>query len=88
VYKKTVVVPGKADTRKQAFFRKFYVALKECKDPKDRIYFLDATHPHHNTKAAYGWIRKGDTKTVQGNSGRQRINLNGALNLQIWTLPL
>ena len=81
VYKKTKVVPGKFDPHKQAFFRKFYAALKECKNPEDRIYFLDATHPQHNTKSAYGWIYKGDTKTVQGNSGRQRLNLNGALNL-------
>src|SRR3954470_115484 len=81
VYKKTKVVPGKFDPRKQAFFRKFYTALKECKGPNDRIYFLDATHPQHNTRAAYGWIYKGETKTVKGNSGRQRLNLNGAVNL-------
>jgi transposase len=81
VYKKTKVVPGKFDPRKQAFFRKFYTALKECKNPQDRIYFLDATHPQHNTKAAYGWMYKGDVKTVKGNSGRQRLNLNGAVNL-------
>src|SRR3954453_3482230 len=81
VYKKTKVVPGKFDPRKQAFFRKFYAALKESKNPQDRIYFLDATHPQHNTKAAYGWIYKGESKTVKGNSGRQRLNLNGAVNL-------
>jgi transposase len=81
VYKKTTVVPGRFDPRKQAFFRKFYTALKECKNPEDRIYFLDATHPQHNTKAAYGWMYKGDVKTVKGNSGRQRLNLNGAVNL-------
>jgi transposase len=81
VYKKTTVVPGKCDPQKQAFFRKFYTALKECKNPEDRIYFLDAMHPQHNTKAAYGWIRKGETKTVKANSGRQRLNLNGAVNL-------
>jgi transposase len=81
VYKKTKVVPGKFDSRKQAFFRKFYTALKECKGPDDRIYFLDATHPQHNTQAAYGWIYKGEIKAVKGNSGRQRLNLNGAVNL-------
>jgi transposase len=81
VYKKTMVVPGKVDPGKQAFFRKFYTALKECAGPDDRIYFLDATHPQHNTKAAYGWICKGETRTIKGNSGRTRINLNGALNL-------
>ena len=82
VYKKTKVVPGKFDPKKQAFFLNVYKAIKECKDPEDRIYFLDATHPQHNTKASYGWIYKGETKTIKGNSGRKRINLNGALSLE------
>ena len=29
---------------------------------------------------AYGWIKKGQDKVVKSNSGRQRININGALN--------
>jgi transposase len=82
VYKKTKVIPGKFDPKKQAFFLKFYDILKEGKDTEDKIYFLDATHPQHNTKPSYGWIYKGDTKTIKGNSGRRRINLNGALNLE------
>jgi transposase len=82
VYKKTKVIPGKCDPRKQAFFLNLYNAIKKCKDPEDRIYFLDATHPQHNTKSSYGWIYKGDIKAIKGNSGRKRINLNGALNLE------
>lgn len=30
----------------------------------------------------YGWIYKGETKTIKTNSGRTRLNLNGALNLE------
>jgi transposase len=82
VYKKTKGVPGKFDSKKQAFFLNLYKAIKECKDKEDRIYFLDATHPQHNTKPSYGWIYKGETKTIKGNSGRKRINLNGAVNLE------
>jgi transposase len=82
VYKKTKVVPEKFDPKKQAFFLSLYKAIKECKYPEDRIYFLDATHPQHNTKPSFGWIYKGDTKTIKGNSGRKRINLNGALSLE------
>jgi hypothetical protein len=40
------------------------------KEPGDRIYFLDGTHPVHNNKPCYGWIYKGDIKTSLGNSGR------------------
>lgn len=82
VYKKTKVVPGKFDPKKQAVFLKMYDCLKQIKDPQDRIYFLDATHPQHNNMPHYGWIYKGSIKAIKGNTGRKRINLNGALNLE------
>jgi transposase len=82
VYKKTKVVPGKFDPKKQAVFLKMYGYLKEIKGSQDRIYFLDATHPQHNNMPHYGWIYRGEIKTIKGNSGRKRLNLNGALNLE------
>jgi transposase len=82
VYKKTKIIPGKFDPHKQAFFLNLYKAIKKHKTPADRIYFLDATHPQHNTKTSYGWIYKGEIKTIKGNSGRKRINLNGAVSLE------
>jgi len=82
VYKKTKVVPGKVDMKWQETFKKMYHLLKQTKDTKDRIYFLDGTHPVHNNKPCYGWIFKGEVKTSKGNTGRKRLNLNGALNLE------
>ncbi len=82
VYKKTKVVPGKVDARQQEVFKKMYKILKEIKTSNDRIYFLDGTHPVHNNKPCYGWIYKGEIKTSKGNTGRKRLNLNGALNLE------
>jgi transposase len=79
VYKKTKVIPGKFDPAKQAVFLKMYDCLKRIKDAEDRIYFLDATHPQHNNMPHYGWIYKGEIKTIKGNTGRTRLNLNGAL---------
>jgi transposase len=29
----------------------------------------------------YGWIRKGTEKELKTNSGRERININGAINI-------
>lgn len=82
VYKKTKQIPGKTDLQKQQAFIKQYEQLKEEKGVDDRIYFVDASHPHHNSMAAYGWIYKGTTKTIKTNTGRERINLNGAINLE------
>lgn len=82
VYKKTKVLPGKVNYQKQEQFKKEYTALKQAKHVDDRIYFVDASHPQHNNKPFYGWIYKGEEKAIKTNSGRQRVNLNGALNLE------
>ena len=83
VYKKPKVIPGKMDTEKQKEFIEQYFLLKNDLGPKDRIYFADASHPTHNTKASYGWILKGkaNDKYIKTNTGRERLNLNGALTL-------
>lgn len=81
-YKKTSHVPGKADAEKQ---QKFIDAFKEImmhKSPNVPVLFMDATHPQHNSMPAYGWIKKGERKEIQSNSGRERININGALNAE------
>ena len=41
---------------------------------------MDATHPQHNPIPTYGWILKGQEKTIPTNTGRKRININGALD--------
>jgi len=82
VYKKTKVIPGKLNREKQEEFKKDYLELKSGKYGKGKIYFVDASHPQHNNMPFYGWIYKGETKTIKSNSGRTRLNLNGALNLE------
>ena len=83
VYKKPKRVPGKADPQKQReFIDKTYTELKANMGPHDRLYFLDGTHPQHNPIAAYGWIKKGTVKELRTNTGRERLNINGALDIQ------
>jgi len=81
-YKKPKIIPGKANRAKQEEFLKTYEETKAKLEVNDRIYFLDSTHPEHNTRPSYGWILKGkkNDKFVKTNTGRERINLNGALN--------
>ena len=83
VYKKPKIIPGKADLVKQAAFLKLYRETKKNLEKDDKIYFLDSTHPTHNTTLSYGWILKGklNDKFVKTCSGRERLNLNGALNV-------
>jgi transposase len=81
-YKKPKVVPGKMSQQKQEEFIKFYQEIKENMEEGDKIYFADAAHPHHNATPSYGWIKKGEEKKLLSNTGRQRVNLNGALDIQ------
>lgn len=81
-YKKPKHIPGKADKAKQEVFLKEYESLKAKKQAEDKIYFMDGCHPRHNSIAAYGWIKKGTEKQLKANTGRKRLNLNGAYNAE------
>ncbi|MCG2723944.1 IS630 family transposase [archaeon] len=76
-YKKTKLVPAKADKEKQEAFVELYYNLRKNMKKAEKVYFMDAVHPTHNVMPAYGWIKKGKEKGVKSNSGRQRINING-----------
>jgi transposase len=80
VYKKPKLIPGKADADRQRAFIEQYQALKAEKAPDDPIYFMDATHPHHNPIAGYGWIKRGQAHGIRSNTGRQRLNINGVID--------
>jgi transposase len=81
-YRKPKQVPGKADAAAQEAFVERYKELKETKKPEDRIYFVDGVHPLHNSQPACGWLKKGYEYTIESNTGRNRVNINGAYNLE------
>jgi transposase len=85
-YKKVVTIPQKANTpesaQKQLEFENRYSKLKEELEEDEHILFLDGVHPTHNTKAGFAWIEKGEEKLIETNSGRDRVNLNGAYNVE------
>lgn len=81
-YKKPKHIPGKADIEAQRAFIRRYRKLCKTKASEDKIYFMDGVHPMHNSQPAYGWVRKGKDMVLKSNTGRQRLNLNGAYNLE------
>ncbi len=84
VYKKPKLLPGKVDAEAQLQFLEDYDFINESLGSNDVVYFSDATHPTHNTMPAYGWIKKGERCELKTNSGRQRLNINGAINIANW----
>ena len=82
VYKKPKLIPGKADAEAQRAFLAEYDRLKQTKGDADPVYFMDAVHPQHNPVIAAGWIKRGEEQHVRSNTGRKRLNINGAINLE------
>jgi transposase len=80
VYKKAKIIPGKANAELQEKYLSFLEDTLKTKEKHDAHYYLDGVHPQHNTQLAYGWIKKGSDKVIKSNTGRKRININGALN--------
>ena len=80
-YKKPSLVPGKANLKAQEAWISSYNELRQNLAEDETICFADGVHPTHNTQVSYGWIRKGVRKEICSNTGRQRINLSGALDI-------
>lgn len=81
-YKKPKHVPSKLDEQKQQNFIEYYNALKQNMDDSNSvIMFMDAVHPEYQSQAVYGWIPKGETKTLPTTNMQFRLHLNGAINL-------
>ena len=82
-YKKPKLLPGKAPAPEvQEEFVASYRKLKENKGEDDAILFMDATHPQHNPVLGGGWIKRGRRFPLKSNTGRRRLNINGAIDVE------
>lgn len=87
-YKKPKLVPGNPDLEAQETFAEQYESFMQNKPSTTEVLFLDAVHPEHNTMAAYGWIKRGQKRELKTNSGRERLNLHGAINAETYQVTL
>ena len=81
-YKKPKLVPGSPNHEAQEIFIEQYEDFMLNKSSDIEVLFLDAVHPEHNAMPAYGWIKKGEKRELKTNSGRERLNLHGAINAE------
>lgn len=80
VYKKTSEMPGNFDAAEQAAFLAEMQPFLADMAENEAVLFVDAVHPQHNTRSSYAWIKKGQEKFIPTNTGRRRLNINGAMN--------
>jgi transposase len=88
VYKCPKVLPSKGDPEAQRRFVEQYRELEKDLGEADHIYFMDGVHPLHNSVAAHGRFKKGRPAHLPSNTGRNRINLNGAIDLAARTVSV
>jgi transposase len=79
-YKKTTLVPGGAcPAEQEEYLAELEPFLREEAE-NTVVCYMDAVHPQHNTRSDYAWIKVGKKKEMPSNTGRKRININGAMN--------
>jgi transposase len=84
IYKKPKLIPAKPNLEAQEEFLKFYHDFMGNKKTDDKVFFVDAVHPQHNTMATYGWLRKGSVTELKSNTGRSRLNIHGAMDAETY----
>lgn len=81
-YKLTVLIPGKLNPEAQKAWLKKHEELKKNLKENEVILFHDGVHPTHNPHKTKAWIKKGEEKQIKTNTGRDRLNINGALDVE------
>ena len=81
-YRKPELVPAKLDPVKQQAFIEGYEKLLNTLGDDEAVMFVDAVHPTHAVRPAGCWAPKDTKIAIAATSGRQRLNLHGAVDLE------
>ncbi len=81
-YRKPGKLPrGLSDAKQEAFITS-YEKLLNAMYADEAVVFVDAVHPVHQAKPVGCWVPKGVAVAVQQTTGRQSLNIHGAINLE------
>jgi transposase len=81
-HRKPKAISRKLDPVKQAAFIKAYEALMNRISADEAVIFADAVHPTHAVRPVGCWAPKDVQVAVQQCSGRDRLNIHGAIDLE------
>jgi len=81
-HRKPKAVSRKLDPAKQAAFIKAYEDLLNHMADDEAVLFADAVHPTHAVRPVGCWGPKDTQIAVEQSSGRQRLNIHGAIDLE------
>src|SRR6202049_1490863 len=81
-YHKPNVIARKLDVARQKAFIESYEKLLNSLGDNEAVLFADAVHPTHAARPAGCWAPKQEKLAIEQTSGRQRINIHGAIDLE------
>lgn len=81
-YHKPEVIPRKLDEAKQRAFIENYEKLLNSLPADEAVLFVDAVHPTHAVRPAGCWAPAEAKLAIEQTSGRERINIHGAIDLE------
>lgn len=81
-HRKPQAVSRKLDPAKQQAFVNAYTALLNGLGDDEAVLFADAVHPTHAARPAGCWAPKEVKVAVDQTSGRDRLNIHGAIDLE------
>ena len=81
-YRKPQVIPRKLDPAKQQALIQAYENLLNTLGDDEAVLFADAVHPTHAVLAGGCWAPKDAKVAFEQSSGRHRLNIHGAIDLE------
>ena len=81
-YRKPEAMPRGLDDAKQQAFIDEYENLLNTMGVDEAVAFVDAVHPTHQVRPAGCWARKDVALAVEQTTGRDRLNIHGAIDLE------
>ena len=81
-HRKPKAISRKLDPAKQAAFIKEYETLMNGIEADEAVVFVDAVHPTHAVRPVGCWAPKDVPIAVEQSSGRNRLNIHGAIDLE------
>ncbi len=81
-YSKPETIGRKLDVEKQQAFIEAYEQLLNSLGPDEAVLFMDAVHPTHAARPVGCWAPANENLAIEQTSGRQRLNVHGAIDLE------
>ena len=81
-YVKPETIGRKLDPEKQQAFIETYENVLNSLGPDEAVLFMDAVHPTHAARPVGCWAPAKEPLAIEQTSGRQRLNIHGAVDLE------